>query len=98
VTIYANVKPPVPTKYRVELLDRKTRRELDRIHEPDFSRITKAILQLEDVPRPTGCRKLRGLEGWRIRVGNWRVIYHIDDDEKLVTVVSVRRRREDTYR
>jgi mRNA interferase RelE/StbE len=88
----------MPTKYRVELLDRKTRRELDRIHEPDFSRITAAILQLEDVPRPTGCRKLRGLEGWRIRVGNWRVLYHINDEEKLVTIVSVRRRREDTYR
>lgn len=85
-------------KYRVELLDRKTRRELDRIHEPDLSRITKAILQLEDVPRPTGCRKLRGLEGWRIRIGNWRVIYTIDDDERLVTIVSVRRRREGTYR
>ena len=34
----------------------------------------------------------------RIRIGNWRVIYYIDDDEKLVTIVSVRRRREDTYR
>ena len=86
------------TKYRVELLDRKTRRHLDRIDEPDFSRIAQAILQLEDDPRPTGCRKLRGLDGWRVRVGNWRVIYHINDDEKLVTVVSVRRHREDTYR
>jgi len=85
-------------KYKGELLDRRTRRELDRIHEPDFSRTTTAILQLENDPRPTGCRKLRGLEGWRIRIGNWRVIYTIDDDEKLVTVVSVRRRREDTYR
>ena len=71
---------------------------VERIHEPDFSRVTKAILQLEDDPRPTGCRKLRGLDGWRIRVGNWRVIYHINDNEQLVTVVSVRRRREDTYR
>ena len=53
------------TKYTVELLDCKTRRELDRIHEPDFSRITKAVFQLEDDPRPTGCRKLRGLEGFR---------------------------------
>jgi mRNA interferase RelE/StbE len=87
----------MPTKYRVELLDRKTRRELDRVHEPDSSRIAEAILQLEDDPHPPGCRKLRGLEGWLIRVGNWRVIYYVDDDQKLVTVVSVRRRREDTY-
>jgi len=85
-------------KYRVELLDRKTRRQLDRIHEPDFSRIAGAILRLEDDPRPPGCRKLRELEGWRIRVGNWRIIYHVNDDERLVTIVAVRRRREDTYR
>jgi mRNA interferase RelE/StbE len=85
-------------KYRVELLDRKTRRQLDRIHEPDFSRVADAILGLEDNPRPPGCRKLRGLEGWRIRVGNWRVIYHINDQERVVTIVEIRRRREDTYR
>jgi len=88
----------VPKKYKVELLDRKARRELDRIHEPDFSRIAEAILKLEDDPRPRRCRKLRGLEGWRIRVGDWRVIYHIDDEERVVTVVAIRRRREDTYR
>lgn len=86
------------TKYRVDLLDRRTRRQLDRIQEPDFTRIAEAILELEDNPRPPGCRKLRGLEGWRIRIGNWRVIYHINDQERVVTVVEVRRRREDTYR
>ena len=85
-------------RYRVELLDRKTQRQLDRIHEPDFSRLAEAILKLEDNPRPQGCRKLRGLEGWRIRVGNWRVIYHINDPERLLTIVEIRRRREDTYR
>jgi mRNA interferase RelE/StbE len=71
---------------------------MDRIREPDFSRIAEAILNLEEAPRPRGCRKLRGLEGWRIRVGNWRVIYHIDDQEAVVTIVAIRRRREDTYR
>ena len=88
----------MPAKYRVELLDRRTRRELDRIHQPDFDRVAEAILKLEDDPRPPGCRKLRGLEGWRIRVGNWRVIYTIDDAERLVTIVAVRRRREEPYR
>jgi mRNA-degrading endonuclease RelE of RelBE toxin-antitoxin system len=41
---------------------------------------------------------LRDLEGWRIRVGNWRVIYHINDQKQVVTVVNIKRRREDTYR
>ncbi len=85
-------------KYRVELLDRKVRRQLDQIHEPDFSRIARAIVELEDNPRPPGCRKLRDLEGWRVRMGDWRIIYHIDDEARLVTIVEVRRRREDTYR
>ena len=85
-------------KYRVELLDRSTCRQLDRIHQPDFNRVREAILRLEDDPRPPGCLKLRGFDGWRIRVGDWRVIYHINDGERLVTIVAVRHRREDTYR
>jgi len=50
-------------RYRVELFDRKTQRQLDRLPEPDFSRVTETILKLEDNPRPHGCRKLRGMEG-----------------------------------
>lgn len=85
-------------KYRIELLDRKTHRQLDQIPEPDYNRIAQAILRLEDNPRPSGCRKLRDLEGWRIRVGNWRVIYQVDDGIRVVTIVEGKRRREDTYR
>ena len=83
---------------RVQLLDRTTRRQLDQIGEPDFGRIAQAILMLEYDPRPPGCRKLRGLDGWRVRVGDWRVIYQVDDTARVVTIVEVRRRREDTYR
>ena len=85
-------------KYRVEFLDERVQRELDRVPEPDFSRIAAALLRFEDAPRPPGCLKLRGLEGWRIRVGHWRVIYHIHDVQSVVTVVAIKRRREDTYR
>ncbi len=85
-------------RYRVELFDRKVQRQLDRIPDPDFGRLAQAILGLEEDPRPPGCRKLRGLEGWRIRVGAWRVIYHVNDEVQLVTIVEIRRRREDTYR
>jgi mRNA interferase RelE/StbE len=77
------------TKYRVDLLDHKTRRQLDQIRGPDFARVVQAILKLEDNPRPPGCRKLLGLAGWRIRVGKWRVIYHIDDQDRVVTVVEI---------
>ena len=54
-------------RYQVKFLDRRAERELDRVPEPDFGRLAAALLSLEDDPRPPGCRKLRGLEGWRIR-------------------------------
>ena len=84
--------------YKVEFLDHRVERELDRVPEPDYSRVAVALLRLEVTPRPAGCLKLRGLEGWRIRVGNWRIIYHINDDDAVVTIVAIKRRREDTYR
>lgn len=84
--------------YRIEFLDRRVERELDRVPEPDFGRLVAALLKLEIAPRPQGCLKLHGLDGWRIRVGDWRVIYHINDADAIVTIVAIRRRREDTYR
>ena len=84
-------------KYRVETLDRAVRRQLDRIREPDLGRIAVAIHALEDNPRPWGSVKLRGIDGWRIRIGDWRVIYHIDDRDYLVTIVAIKRRAEHTY-
>ncbi len=84
--------------YKIEFLDRRVERELDRVPEPDFSRVAAALLKLEAVPRPPGCLKLHGLDGWRIRVGNWRIIYHINDANAVITIVAVKRRCEDTYR
>ncbi len=84
--------------YKVEFLDHRVERELDRVPESDFSRVATALLKLEATPRPHGCLKLRGLNGWRVRVGNWRIIYHINDADAVVTVVAIKRRREDTYR
>ena len=57
-----------------------------------------AIDNLAVVPRPPNCRKLRGAELWRIRLERYRVIYSIDDESKIVRIVKVGVRREDTYR
>lgn len=59
--------------------------------------IARAIDGLANNPRPMGHRKLRGAELWRLRIGRYRVVYSIDDVAKLVTVVKVAPRREDTY-
>ena len=59
-----------------------------------YERVNKRILSLRDDPRPSGVRKLVGaLEGWRIRVGDHRIIYQIDDDAQTVPIVRVKHRR-----
>jgi mRNA interferase RelE/StbE len=53
------------------------------------------IERLADDPRPPGCRKLRGYKDlWRVRVGDYRVVYIIEDDNKMVTVTRIAHRRE----
>jgi mRNA interferase RelE/StbE len=60
-----------------------------------FERVNERILSLRDDPRPHGVHKLAGaLDGWRVRVGNYRILYQIDDDAQTVTIVRVRHRRD----
>jgi len=63
---------------------------------PDVQRrLDPAILALADNPRPPGCLKLSGADSlWRIRVGDYRIVYQIQDEVLLVLVVNVGHRRE----
>jgi mRNA interferase RelE/StbE len=70
-------------------------RDLQKLPRPLFLRLSQKILALAEEPRPDGVRKLSGsLEGWRIRVGDYRVVYQIDDEQKTVIIVRVRHRRD----
>jgi mRNA interferase RelE/StbE len=81
-------------KYSLEI-KHSAQRELDALDDAVFKRIDRKILGLADNPRPPGCKKLRGYrDQWRIRVGDWRVVYLIDDAAKLVTITRVAHRRE----
>ena len=81
-------------KYSLEI-KHSAQRELDSLDDSVFRRIDRRILTLADNPRPTGCKKLRGYKDqWRVRVGDWRVVYLIDDAAKLVTITRVAHRRE----
>jgi len=61
------------------------------LHDP----VIRAMQALTKNPRPTGCRKLTGSDGdWRIRVGEYRVVYEIDDTAREVRVNRIRHRRE----
>ena len=79
------------------LLRRRAEKQLDRVPYADHPRIVKAMLALEDDARPRGCRKLFD-DIYRIRVGDYRVIYRTDAEHKEVLVGKIARRREDTYR
>jgi mRNA interferase RelE/StbE len=68
---------------------------LDALDDALFTRIDRKILALADNPRPLGCKKLRGYKDhWRVRVGDWRVVYIVADAAKLVTITRVAHRRE----
>lgn len=75
----------------------RAQKELARLNADAFARVRDAIRELANDPRPPGCLKLSGREGWRLRVGEFRVVYEIDDEPRLVTVVNVGHRR-DVYR
>jgi mRNA interferase RelE/StbE len=79
--------------YRVELTKR-ARRDLQSIQRPTRTRVEAAIRTLGDDPRPPKAKPLVGRPGWRIRIGDHRVIYEIEDDRLLVLVVRAGHRRE----
>jgi mRNA interferase RelE/StbE len=82
--------------YQVSIL-RRAQKELGNLSPGVFERVRDALRALAKEPRPTGCKKLQGREGWRIRVGDYRVLYTIDDAQKTVEVVYIGHRR-DIYR
>jgi len=68
-------------------------KELQSLREPNYSRIKQKILSLSSNPHPRGSAKLTGREGWRIRAGDYRIIYEISDQDKSVTILHVGHRR-----
>jgi mRNA interferase RelE/StbE len=83
---------------RYRLLVRKSvAKDLKSIPKKDVRRILSAIQSLADDPRPPGTKKLSGQERYRLRQGNYRILYEIEDDRLIVCVVTVGDRR-DVYR
>jgi mRNA interferase RelE/StbE len=70
------------------------RKDLDAIPKNDLQRIIERIGSLAENPRPQGCEKLSGQEKYRLRQGDYRIIYSIEDTQLIVWVVKVGHRRE----
>ena len=83
-------------KYSLKII-RKGQKDLDGIKGEDFDIIKNRLLSLAENPRPFGCKKLTNEEGYRIRSGNIRILYRIDDAAKEVIIYRIKHRR-DAYR
>lgn len=60
-----------------------------------FARVDRKVMALVDDPRPAGCKKLKGSKDvWRIRVGDWRILYIIDERAKRAIITRIAHRRE----
>ena len=82
------------TRYYLEIKP-SAAKELDALSDALFVRIDRKIMALAENPRPPGCKKLKGYKDqWRIRVGDYRVVYTIDDANLLVDVTRIRHRSE----
>lgn len=76
-------------------LERAAERDLRRLPSGEFERVVAAIKALAYNATPPGCRKLAGSKSdWRIRIGDRRVLYEIDEGAKVVKVMHIRHRRE----
>ena len=85
--------------YRLEI-ERRALKEITRLPWQDQERIEAAIDTLADDPRPRGCQPVKATDPgtYRLRVGDYRIVYLVRDADQVVIVARVARRREDTYR
>ena len=87
----------MPVRYRIEI-KRSAAKEIRAIgRKKDRQRVVDRIGALADDPRPAGCTKLSGQDAYRVRQGEYRIVYTVADDVLVVEVVKVGHRR-DVYR
>ncbi|MBE7438557.1 MAG: type II toxin-antitoxin system RelE/ParE family toxin [Spirochaetales bacterium] len=79
------------------LIERRAQKELGKLPGAAYPQMIAALRRLGEDARPAGAKKLQGRQGWRIRIGDYRVIYEIDEGRKLVRIVDVGHRK-DIYR
>jgi mRNA interferase RelE/StbE len=76
------------------LFKKSAERELRKVPKADLQRITHRIKDLAASPRPSGSEKLAGQDSYRIRQGDYRVVYIVDDDQRLIEIIKIGHRRE----
>ncbi|MDO9254352.1 MAG: type II toxin-antitoxin system RelE/ParE family toxin [Bacteroidales bacterium] len=75
-------------------LSKKAQKQLDKLSDNIAEPILAAIADLEENPRPQGYIKLKGRGGYRVRVGNYRIIYEVFDNELIVNILALGHRKD----
>jgi mRNA interferase RelE/StbE len=83
----------MPNVYSLKL-KRSAEKELKTISPPDLKRVVDKISHLANAPRPPDCVRLASSAYYRVRQGDWRIIYEVDDAGRIVTVLKIGHRRE----
>ncbi len=69
-------------------------KQIDKLPNNTATRIEDKMMELGADPRPSGCKKLKGRDAYRIRIGDYRAIYEIQDNKLIVTVITVGHRKD----
>lgn len=80
-------------KYSISILP-SAQKEIANLPKPSQKRIIAAISSLSENPRPHNCKKLVGSDSWRVRVGEYRIVYFIEDNVLSIEIVRVAHRKE----
>ncbi len=75
-------------------LSKKAQKQLDKLSDNIAKPIFEAITSLQENPRPQGYKKLKGKLGYRIRVGNYRIIYEVIDHELIIDIIALGHRKD----
>lgn len=78
----------------IVVLSKQAQKQLDKLSDIIAEPILDAVGRLENNPRPPGCKKLKGRDSYRIRVGDYRIIYNIFDKELTIDVVALGHRKD----
>jgi len=79
--------------YKV-FIEKQAKKQLENIPANDLEKILQLIKELANNPRPHGCKKLKNRQGYRIRQGDYRIIYEIKDRELMVLVFAAGHRKD----
>jgi mRNA-degrading endonuclease RelE of RelBE toxin-antitoxin system len=84
-------------KYEI-ILRPAAKKQLDELSQSEYLRVSQAVNDLENNPRPFKVKKLAGTDYHRVRTGDIRVVYFIDDKKHQLIIVRVARRNEESYK